>query len=73
MAESSNRGTNPWVAFLAGAVAVLAGVLLVFAWSRADHAADGVRLTLRDAPDLPSLPHMPDAPRLPAAPVPHPK
>jgi hypothetical protein len=73
MADVSNRGTNPWIAFLAGAVAVLAVVLIVFGWSRGERAAVGLRFALRDAPTLPAVPRMPDAPRLPDAPVPHPK
>lgn len=73
MAEVSDKRTNPWIAFMAGAVAVLVVVLIFFAWSRGERAAERLRLGLRDAPALPSVPHMPDAPRLPDAPVPKPK
>jgi hypothetical protein len=73
MAEVSNERTSPWIAFLAGAVAMLAIVLIVFAWWRGERAAAGVSLALREAPDLPTLPRMPDAPRLPDAPIPKPK
>jgi len=69
MAEASPRRTSPWIAFLAGAVAVLAIVLLLFAWSHRGDAANGLKLTLRDAADLPSLPHMPQGPKLPDPPV----
>ncbi len=73
MAEVSGKRTSPWIAFLAGVVAVLALVLVVLAWTRGEQAAEGVKLTLRDAPALPSLPKMPDAPRLPDGPVPKPQ
>jgi hypothetical protein len=48
-------------------------LLIAFAWIRAERAAEGVKLALREAPDLPTLPRMPDAPRLPDAPIPKPK
>ena len=73
MAEVSGKQTSPWIGFLAGAVVVLVVVLIALAWSSGQRAAEGVKLTLRDAPTLPSVPHMPDAPRLPDAPVPKPK
>ena len=73
MADVSNRGSHSWTAFIAGAVAVLAVVLIVFAWTRGERAAEGVASSLRDAPTLPSLPSIPDAPRLPDAPIPKPK
>jgi hypothetical protein len=74
MAEVSNQRTSPWIAFLAGAVVMLAIVLIAFAWWRGEQAAQGVTLALRNAPDLPPLPRMPpDAPRLPGAPIPKPK
>ena len=73
MAEVSDKPTNPWIAFMAGAVAVLVVVLIALAWSRGERAAEGVKLGLRDVRALPSLPHTPDAPRLPDAPVPKPK
>ena len=73
MAEASPRRTSPWIAFLAGAVAVLAIVLAVIAWSHRGDAADGLKMTLRSAPDLPSLPHMPEGPKLPDPPIPKPR
>src|SRR5690349_20504145 len=41
MADVSKRGTNPWIAFLAGAVAVLAVVLVLFGWRGGQRLADG--------------------------------
>jgi hypothetical protein len=73
MTETSHRQTSPWVAFLAGAVVMLAVALLVFGWQRGERLAEGVVLSLRDAPHLPRLPQLPDAPRLPGAPIPQPK
>ena len=73
MAEVSNERTSPWTAFLAGAVVMLAIVLIAFAWLRGERAAESLTLALRDAPDLPTLPRMPDAPRLPDTPIPKPK
>ena len=73
MADVSKRGTSPWVAFLAGAVAVLALMLALFGWQGGQRLADGVATSLRSAPDLPALPQMPEGPRLPDAPVPKPQ
>lgn len=73
MAETSHRQTSPWVAFLAGAVVMLAVALLAFGWLRGERAAQDLVLWLRDAPHLPHLPRLPDSPRLPEAPVPQPK
>ena len=73
MADVSGKRTSPWIAFIAGAVAVLVVVLIALAWSSGQRAALGVKLSLRDAPTLPSLPNIPDAPRLPDGPVPKPK
>lgn len=69
MAETSPRRTSPWIAFLAGAVAVLAIVLLAVAWSHRGDAANGLKLNLHDTPNLPSLPHMPEGPKLPDPPI----
>jgi hypothetical protein len=44
MAEVSNQRTSPWIAFLAGAVVMLAIVLIAFAWWRGEQAAQGVTL-----------------------------
>ena len=69
MPEASSRKISPWIAFVAGVVAMLAVALAVFAWSHRDHAADGLNLTLRDTPSLPSLPHLPQVPKLPDPPI----
>jgi hypothetical protein len=73
VAEVSPRNTNPWIAFLAGAVAVLAVVLIALAWWRSAHLAENLTASLRATPDLPSLPHMPEGPKLPNPPIPQPK
>jgi hypothetical protein len=73
MAETSHGQPSPWVAFLAGAVVMLAVALLAFGWLRGERMAEGVVLSLRDAPHLLRLPRLPDAPRLPGAPIPQPK
>jgi hypothetical protein len=73
MAETSHGHTSAWIAFLAGAVVMLAVALLAFGWLRGERAAQGVVLSLRDAPHLPRLPPLPDAPRLPGAPIPQPQ
>ena len=73
MADVSKRGTNPWIAFLAGAVAVLAVVLILFGWQGGQWLADGIAVSLRDAPDLPTLPRTPEGPRIPHPPVPKPQ
>jgi len=73
MAETSHGQTSPWVAFLAGAVVMLAVALLAFGWLRGERAVQGVALSLRDAPHLPRVPPLPDAPRLPGAPIPQPQ
>ena len=73
MAEASSQRPNPWIAFLAGAVAVLAVVLIAFAWMQAGHVGDGVKLSLRDTPSLPVLPRTPEGPKLPDPPIPRPK
>ena len=73
MTDVSNRGPNPWIAFLAGGVAVLAIVLAIFALARGQRAAGALGLALRDAPNLHRPPHLPGAPGLPAPPIPMPK
>jgi hypothetical protein len=73
MAETPPRRTSPWIAFLAGGVAVLALVLAVFGWWQTQRAAKGLTLDLRDAPSLPRLPQTPDGPRLPPPPIPKPQ
>jgi len=73
MAEASPQRPGPRVAFMAGAVAVLAVVLIALAWMRAGHATEGMKLGLREAPSLPSLPRNPEGPKLPNPPIPTPK
>ncbi len=73
MADLSKRGGGPWLAFLAGAVAMLAVMLVVFGWQGGARLADGLAVSLRDVPDLPRLPHLPEAPRLPDTPTPKPQ
>lgn len=73
MAETRRRRASPWVAFTAGAVAMLALVLAWTAWNRLSEAPR--RIDVAVGPDLPHLPapRLPDAPRLPAAPMPAPR
>lgn len=69
------RGSISWITFAAGAVAMLAVALAVWAWMQRQDAAKLVRAAASAtavAPDL-SLPPMPDAPRIPDAPVPRPR
>lgn len=73
MADTSHGQTSPWIAFLAGAVVMLAVALLVFGWQRGERAAEAVVLSLRAAPHLPRMPRLPDSPRIPEAPIPQPK
>jgi hypothetical protein len=73
MADVSKRGTSPWVAFLAGAVAVLALMLAIFGLQGGQHVAEGIAASFRAAPDLPKLPPMPEGPRVPGAPIPKPQ
>ncbi len=75
MDNAPKRRTSPWIAFLAGAVVMLALGLLIFAWQGTDDAAKGVRVAARAAQALPDLPEprLPQAPRLPDAPIPLPK
>ena len=73
MAEVSKRGTSPWVAFVAGAVVVLALMLALFGWQGGQRLADGVAISLRAAPNLPTVPQMPEGPRLPDPPIPKPQ
>ena len=69
MPEASSRKISPWIAFVAGVVAMLAVALAVFAWSHRTDAADGLNVTLHDTPSLPSLPHLPQVPKLPDPPI----
>lgn len=71
----AERRTSPWVAFAAGAVAMLALALAGYAWLSGDEATDAVRAAAEAADSVPSLPapRLPDAPRIPDAPVPTPR
>ena len=72
MPQLSERRGHPLAALLAGAAVVLAVALICLAWSRSERAAQGVKLSLRDA--APTLPHLPpQGPRLPDAPIPMPR
>ena len=73
MADVSKRGSSPWIAFLAGAVAVLAVMLMLFGWQGGERLAEGVATSLRGAPDLRTVPQMPEGPRLPNPPIPKPQ
>jgi hypothetical protein len=68
----AERRANPWMAFAAGAVAMLAAALLWFAWQGRDDAVEVVAAVASALPDIqPTGP--PRAPRLPDAPIPIPK
>lgn len=71
----AERPTNPWIAFAAGVVAMLALGLLWWAWQGRDDAGGAAEAALRAAEGLPAItpPRLPDAPRIPDAPVPVPK
>jgi hypothetical protein len=75
LARTSERRTSPWVAFAAGAVAMLAVALIWFAWMSRDEAGKAALLAAKAATAMPevSRPRLPDAPRIPDAPVPVPK
>ena len=63
------------MAFAAGAVAMLAIALLVFAWQGRDEATDVAKTAAAAAKVIPDLepPRLPDAPRIPDTPVPRPQ
>ena len=67
--------TRSWIAFAAGAVAMLAVALLVWAWQGRDEASDLARAAAAASRAVPAIPRpsLPDAPRIPDAPVPVPK
>ncbi len=71
----TERPINPWMAFAAGAVALLAIALLVFAWQGGDDATDVAKTAVAAARAIPDLapPRLPDAPRIPDTPVPRPQ
>jgi hypothetical protein len=71
MASNSERRPTPWIAFAAGAVAMLALALLWFAWMSRDETGEvlGAAAAVADRvpdvvpPTLPQAPHIPDAPK----------
>jgi hypothetical protein len=71
----AERRINPWIAFAAGAVAMLALALIWYAWQGRDDAGRAAEAALKAADSLPAIapPPLPDAPRIPDAPVPVPK
>jgi hypothetical protein len=75
MAQTTDRRTRPWIAFVAGAVATLAIVLVWLAWNRVENPgafrAD-IALPRAELPDLPTAPP-PQGPRLPKLPLPTPR
>jgi hypothetical protein len=79
MAETSDHRSAPrnrtWIAFVAGAVAMLAIVLVWLALTRAQEASGSLRADIAlPRPPLPSLPTTPppEGPHLPRVPVPNP-
>lgn len=71
----TERGTPSWIAFAAGAVAMLALALMVWLWQGRDEGVELARTAAAAADAVPDLrrPSLPDAPRLPDAPIPVPK
>ena len=68
--------TRTWIAFAAGAVAMLAIVLAWLAFDRMHEAAGTLRADIAlPKPDLPSLPTTPppEGPHLPRVPTPQPR
>lgn len=74
MSDAPRRRRFSWVAFTAGAVAMLALALAWSAWRKHEGAVDVLRAATAvvDAPELPA-PSLPDTPRLPDVPIPRPK
>jgi hypothetical protein len=72
---SDHRTAPHWVAFLAGAVAMLAVALAWAAFSQRDEASKAVRLAAEAADAMPAVvpPRLPEAPRIPDTPVPRPQ
>jgi len=71
----TERSTSPWLAFVAGAVAMLAIALLAFAWLSRGDAGEAAKTAVAATQAIPDLkpPRLPDAPRIPDAPIPQPK
>ena len=65
---------SPWIAFAAGAVAMLVLVLAWFAWQVRDEAALLAKATGAAVRSIPlQSPRLPEAPRIPDNPVPQPR
>ena len=75
MARDLHDRRSSWIAFAAGAVAMLALALLVWVWRARDDGAALARTAAAATAVLPDVarPTLPDAPRLPDAPIPVPK
>ncbi|MGA0605047.1 hypothetical protein ACO2Q0_03520 [Phenylobacterium sp. VNQ135] len=73
--DRTGRRTAPWVAFFAGAVAMLAVALAWAAFRQRDEASQALRLAAEAVEVAPALqrPRLPDAPRIPDTPVPRPQ
>jgi hypothetical protein len=70
----TGRQTNPWIAFAAGAAAILVLVLGWFAWQGRKDADEVARTAAAAAGAVPDLrPRLPERPHLPDAPIPVPK
>lgn len=71
----TERRASSWIAFAAGAVAMLAIALLVWLWQARNDGVRLMRATTMAADVVPEIrpPSLPDAPRLPDAPIPVPK
>jgi len=71
----TERPINPWMAFAAGAVAMLAIALLIFAWMARNDAVEVAKTAVAATRVIPDVepPRLPDAPRIPDAPIPVPK
>ena len=76
MAHPADPRSRQWIAFLAGAVAMLALVMIWLAWSRLHDAAGTLRAEVAlPSADLPSLPTNPppEGPHPPRLPLPGPR
>jgi len=71
MAQRSQPRDRPWIAFVAGAVAMLAITLVWLAWNRIENPGEfraDVALPHTELPSLPSVPP-PEGPKLPKLPL----
>ena len=74
MAQTSDPRSRQWAAFLAGAVVMLAIVLVWWAWSRSREAVSTMRAEVALPSAVPTLPTTPPGgPRLPQLPLPTPR